>query len=41
MAQQVRVLATKSDNLSSVPQTHMVEGKKQRPKVVLWPVTMQ
>lgn len=29
MALQVKALATKSDHLSSVPGTHMVEGKKQ------------
>lgn len=39
-SQQVRVLATKPDNLRPIPQTHMVEGKKQWPKVVLWPLAM-
>lgn len=29
MALQVKALATKSDHLSSVPGTHMVEGEKQ------------
>ena len=27
MAQQVRALAAKSDNLSSIPEIHMTEGK--------------
>lgn len=35
MAQQVKALATKADDLKSILPTHMVEGKGQPPKVVL------
>jgi hypothetical protein len=34
MAQQIKVLATKSKDLSSVLRNHMVEGKKQLLQVV-------
>lgn len=37
MAQLLKVLAAKPDDLSLIPGTHMVEGKNQRPQVVLWP----
>lgn len=29
MVQQVKVLATKPDNLGSMPRTHSIEGKSQ------------
>lgn len=35
MALQGKPLATKADDLRSIPTTHTVEGKKQPPKVVL------
>jgi hypothetical protein len=37
MAQLLKVLAAKPDDLSSIPGTHVVEGKSRRPQVVLWP----
>lgn len=35
MAQLVRLLATKPDDLSLIPGTYMAEGKNQLPRVVL------
>jgi hypothetical protein len=35
MAQQIKVLAAKPDNLSSIPGTHNVEGENRLYKVVL------
>lgn len=34
MAQQFKVFAAESDDLSSVPGTHMAEGKSQLPQIV-------
>jgi hypothetical protein len=34
MAHQVKVLATKADNLSSIPKVYTVEGKNQFPRIV-------
>jgi hypothetical protein len=35
MAQQVKVIATKANDLSSIPGTCLVEGEKDFPQVVL------
>lgn len=35
MAQQVEVLITKTEDMSSVPRTHIVEAEKQLPKSAL------
>jgi hypothetical protein len=35
MAQRAKVLATKPDDLSSIPGTYLVEGENPLPKVVL------
>lgn len=36
MAQWAKVTVAKPDNLSPVPQTHMVEGENQFPHITLW-----
>ena len=36
MAQSEKVLATKADDLSSIPKTYMVEAESQLQQVVLW-----
>ena len=38
MAQQVKVLASKPDNLSSIPETSVMEGENQLYKVVIFPL---
>lgn len=38
MAQQVMKLAAKTENLSSIPRTYMMEGKNGVPRVVLQPL---
>jgi hypothetical protein len=40
VARLARILATKPDDLDSVPGSHMSEGKSQLPKVVLRPLHM-
>lgn len=37
LAQRVKALATKPDDLSLILKIHVVEGQKWLPKVVLWP----
>lgn len=37
MARQLKMLAEKTDDLSSVPRTNMVEGENQLQQAVLWP----
>lgn len=37
MAQQVKVLVAKSDDLSLIPRTQIVEVENQLIQVVLWP----
>lgn len=34
MSQEVKVLATKLDNLSLIPGTHIMEGQSQLPQVI-------
>jgi hypothetical protein len=37
MPQQLKTLAVKPEDLSSIPDTHMVEGEKQLPIVIVVP----
>jgi hypothetical protein len=37
MAQLLKGLAAKPENLSSVPRVLMMEGERQLPQIVLWP----
>lgn len=38
MAQQVKALAAKVDNLGLIPGMHMVEGERSLQQLVLWPL---
>lgn len=38
MAERVKALATKMDNLSSIPGTIVVEGENEILQAVLWPL---
>lgn len=39
LAQQLKTLASKPGNLSSIHGTHMIEGENYPPEVVFWPLT--